>query len=130
MEAERLAAEQYKQQAEQKISDLTFEIRRQHEQYVEVLQNKEESVVLAENRVHEYQVQLADRESIIRCLEIEKQQDRHQIQALMRQIENMVPKQQHTLLQEEHCLAEQKIGSLQSDVVDMSSVIDRINLDK
>lgn len=72
MENERVAAEQYRQQAEQKISDLTAEIRRQHEQYVEVLQSKEESVILAENRVHEYQVQLADRESIIRCLEIEK----------------------------------------------------------
>lgn len=56
MENERVAAEQYRQQAEQKISDLTAEIRRQHEQYVEVLQSKEESVILAENRVHEYQV--------------------------------------------------------------------------
>jgi hypothetical protein len=36
------------------MADLTAEIRRQHEQYVEVLQSKEETVILAENRIHEY----------------------------------------------------------------------------
>jgi hypothetical protein len=35
--SERREQEEYKQATEQKIEDMTFEIRRQHEQFVEVL---------------------------------------------------------------------------------------------
>lgn len=42
----------------------------------------------------------------------------------------MVPIQQHTHLKEELRLAEQKIGSLQGDLADMTSVIDQVNFDK
>ena len=64
------------------MDDLTFEIRRQHEQYVEVLQNKEDEISLERNKTSEMMVQLADRESVIRCLELEATDYRAQIASL------------------------------------------------
>lgn len=57
--------------AEQKIDEMGSEIRRQHEQYIEVLQSKDDSIVLANDKARDLQIQLTERETAIRCMETE-----------------------------------------------------------
>lgn len=62
---------------------------------MEVLSNKEDEVGLERNKTSEMKVQLADRESVVRCLELEATDYRQQISMLRGQIEQMVPKATH-----------------------------------
>jgi uncharacterized protein YukE len=56
LEGERQAFDLYKGKAEQKFEEMGSEIRRQHEQYIEVLQSKDDQIILANERAKDLQV--------------------------------------------------------------------------
>lgn len=119
LDAERAANELFRQQAAAKIEEMGCEIRRQHEQYIDVLQGKDDQIVLADNKTKELQVQLADRESVIRCLELEASDYKLDIERLQLQIELMVPKAEHQDLQQSLHQAELKITDLKQENHDL-----------
>ena len=73
---------------------------------------------------------MADRESIIRCLELEQADYKLDIDRLQMQVAGMVPKSQYHILEEEHHQATLKIKQMEFDIEDLRNVVDRANLDQ
>ena len=66
---------------EQKIQEMGMELRRQHQQFIEIFEAKEQQIVFEQQKAMEFSINVSDKESMIRCydqqtLELQMQIDR------------------------------------------------------
>lgn len=91
---------------------------------------KDDQVVLADQRAKELQVQLADRESVIRCLEMESADLKLDIDKLSLQINGMVPRQDFEDLQKENKRQALKIEAQEAEISELHKIVDKANQNK
>lgn len=75
-------------------------------------------------------MQLADRDSIIRCLEMTSTDLKLQVDELTIKCNHMVPRCEYQSIEHEHSVAQDKIASCQKELIELQGMVDSYNTEK
>lgn len=112
---------------EQKINEMGLELRRQHQQFIEIFEAKEQQIVFEQQKAMEFSINNSDKESMIRCYDQQTQELQIQIDRLNDQLALMCPLSQLTEAKRQLSEATEKIISVEAEKNELSTLLAQAN---